>query len=233
MQESELKFSIKKHEYEKEIFLELDTPKANQYSGYVSIRKDLNFVNLTLIRLLEISPSEENNGRFFQNDKSDELERITTQSLYFSAIIVFGKSFTDASGGRNVKLEKKEILKLLSDEEKQVFEDILNTRHNYVAHGGKTLNEEGFTKLIFTIENEKSFLTKIGYTNLSSFGNSRIFYRTFLTIVYKIMTALEIKIKKLSESILSDYRDHMTANSLLKKAVEERGKYLNNLHRSS
>ena len=131
MQESELKFSIKKHEYEKELFVELDSPKASKYSGYVSIRKDLNFVNLTLIRLLEITPPEEDKEKHFQNEKSNELERVTTQSLYFSAIVVFGKSFTDASGGRSVKLEKKEILKLLSDEEKQVFEDILNTRHNY------------------------------------------------------------------------------------------------------
>jgi len=223
-----LKKLIKKNEYEKELYLELKSGNSKKYLAYNSIKKDLDFVNQAVNKLIKLTSNTRENNDFtaYELNELNDSNRIIIQSLYFSSIIIFGKAFTDATTGRKVKLEKKEIYKLLTTKQREVFDEVISLRHNYIAHAGDSSDEQGYAKLIFEMDSPSSFTTRLGYSNFSTFGNSLDFYNHFLDVVKIVVDHVKLKIKKWEEKINKEYEDSDKANSMLKKATIEQQRYL-------
>jgi hypothetical protein len=67
----------------------------------------------------------------------NEHSELLIDSLYHTFIILYGKCFTDGSAGKHVKLET-DIFDVNHPDLLVCHEELMNIRHNYVAHRGKT-----------------------------------------------------------------------------------------------
>ena len=101
--------------------------------GYQSMRQDLILCRDALQKLHDSS-----------------LDVVTSSCLYYTFIALYGKCFTDASKSRFPKLEESDF----TDSGKQFLEihkEIMNYRHNFIAHRGETLNETSLAYLKLNI----------------------------------------------------------------------------------
>lgn len=101
---------------------------AKRLIAYQSIREDLLLVS--------------NATKLLINEKHNH---VITTSLYHTILVLYGKCFTDASSSKSPKLELKDCF----DEEKdkalaELHKELMNLRHNFVAHRGSTEHEIGF-----------------------------------------------------------------------------------------
>ena len=145
-------------------FVVLDGQIFHRLSAYHLIKKDLNFAMASLEKLLEI-----------QRDRPDQL---VEQSLWCSAVVSYGKCFTEAKG-RKVKLEANDVFKTSDDQIKKTHEDIMHERHQYIAHAGVTAYEQSDTMLalspdvgnkrIFGLYHSMYFATGIGQAKIESY----------------------------------------------------------------
>jgi hypothetical protein len=134
----------------------LDSPIAKKVAAYHLIQKDLSFVYENIKCLIERQKKAITSGTLgVSNENTDFL---ISKSLYQAAVISYGKCFASASGGKNakgksrgVKLEK-EIIKDFPQAQREAHEYLMNTRNEYVAHGGATNNEQSLAFFIISPE---------------------------------------------------------------------------------
>jgi hypothetical protein len=69
------------------------------------------------------------------------LDKPMTISFFHSMIILYGKCFTDAQSSKSAKLEIKDCFATSEAELLKTHEEIMHTRHNFVAHRGITNHE--------------------------------------------------------------------------------------------
>ena len=102
---------------------------ANKVIGYQSMRHDLMLCKDAIIKLL----------------KDDHNETISS-ALFYTFIALYGKCFTDASSSKSPKFDRTDFSKdhqhLLD-----THNEIMDMRHNFVAHRGSTQHEIGFAYL--------------------------------------------------------------------------------------
>jgi len=75
---------------------------------------------------------------------------VVTASLFHTFIILYGKCFTDASSSKSPKLEISDF----NEKNEHLIvthEEIMDMRHNFVAHRGSTEHEVGFAYLKLNI----------------------------------------------------------------------------------
>ncbi|HXU26008.1 MAG TPA: hypothetical protein VN698_02160 [Bacteroidia bacterium] len=101
---------------------------SKKLRAYASMRKDMEFCREALGELIKILSNKEN-------------KRLSTISLWVSIIIIYCKCFTDATTAKNPKLEKDKCFNEKSKHLEELHEQLINLRHNFIAHRGDTDHE--------------------------------------------------------------------------------------------
>lgn len=137
-------------------YVKYDSPVNTMCSRYTMILNDLKLARRFLKRHMDTIDCE------FDPD------HIIHQSLWFSFLITYGKCFTDASGGRKIKLEAstKGILKGATDIQIKLHEELMGLRHNYIAHSGK--NDAEYAQFYLILNHDLSNLKILDSTTISS-----------------------------------------------------------------
>ncbi|PKG36912.1 hypothetical protein, partial [Psychromonas sp. Urea-02u-13] len=118
----------------------INSRQGKNYAAYGLILKDLEFVKRAFnLAMREISGSkpESVGSKLHYSELSDVTDMI--EAFYLSAIISYGKCFT-VGKGRKIKLEASDIFKS-NNHLKKIHDELINQRHNYVAHAGNTTYE--------------------------------------------------------------------------------------------
>ncbi|EPN8550553.1 hypothetical protein AB6D65_18480 [Vibrio alginolyticus] len=133
--------------------IKLTSAQANIFAGYSLVRKDLKFciklLNLALDYAKKYFP--EGRGSYVRDEFDSEADIL--KSLYISLVVTYGKCFTQAKG-RKVKLELSEMFSKEEIELKELHLELMEQRHQYVAHAGVTLHEKAQAILILHPDQE-------------------------------------------------------------------------------
>ena len=127
--------------------IKLTSAQAKVFSGYSLVRKDLKFCIKLLKLALDYARKYFPEGsQSFVRDEFDT-EADILKSLYISLVVTYGKCFTQAKG-RKVKLELSEMFKKEDTVLKELHLELMEQRHQYVAHAGVTLHEKAQAILV-------------------------------------------------------------------------------------
>jgi hypothetical protein len=132
----------------------LDDKISQRQAGYTMIDLDLQDVKSWLAQAYSQSGPQEamagEKGKPVTQYvlSSDERSLIIVKALWFSAIVIYAKCFTDADG-RRIKLEREN----LPDVMKECHDKIMNYRHTIVAHAGVTTLEAAPLELVLSPKN--------------------------------------------------------------------------------
>jgi hypothetical protein len=78
---------------------------------------------------------------------------LANEALYHHAIATYARCFLPGDA-RAFKLEERDHLKGLSEADRLFHDALMHTRHNYVAHAGKTKLEKTIVQIILTPEED-------------------------------------------------------------------------------
>ncbi len=118
---------------------EVDPNLARQHAGYYHIQQDL----LNAIRTIEVST---------QSDSS--ISTVATEAMLVSAVISYGRCFTDADG-RGIKLDAGRPW--IDEESKRWHAELMNMRHQIFAHAGSSpYSKTGTLVLLDSKENPQN-----------------------------------------------------------------------------
>ncbi|ELE6591611.1 hypothetical protein NDJ14_16985 [Vibrio alginolyticus] len=150
---------------------EMTSKQAKIVAAYGLVKKDLKFVEKVINHAVKISAVilEQDLSHLESDDhvavirKEVDIDSDLYKSLYISAVVTYGKCFVQAKG-RKVKLEIADIFSD-NDKMKTLHLDIMESRHQYIAHAGVTKFEHSKPVLIFTPYNEPYFNAESGHVS--------------------------------------------------------------------
>lgn len=150
---------------------EMTSKQAKIVAAYGLVKKDLKFVEKVINHAVKISAVilEQGLSHLESDDnvavirKEVDIDSDLYKSLYISAVVTYGKCFVQAKG-RKVKLEIADIF-ANNDKMKTLHLDIMESRHQYIAHAGVTKFEHSKPVLIFTPYNEPYFNAESGHVS--------------------------------------------------------------------
>ena len=141
----------------------LKSKQAKNFAAHALIKKDLKFVKSAFYNAIELASDEADSktpiGGVRYRAEFDYDSDIL-KSLYISGVVTYAKCFTQANG-RNVKLDAKSIFGTNESKEKKLHTEVMDLRHSYLAHGGKTKHEQVSPILLLNPEDK----TKAPYIN--------------------------------------------------------------------
>ena len=194
-----------------QLYYILDGQKAKQWIGYSAIKLDLEFV-LQQLDLLKSFKERE-----FKLQKRNET---IIKGLWISVIITYSKSFTDASKGRGVRLQKT-LFKKDNKEHLELHEEVMNIRHNYFAHAG-TSNFEKMEPRIRLLQRDNGYiyphLVYHGYT-IKGFDQNVI--TKFIALTNSVNEHVNQRIRYIGAKILSEESQKYTTQEMLLKIQEQ------------
>jgi len=164
---------------------EIDIPISRQLCAYKLIEKDiretLSFHN-ELLKIIDEPNSQ-----------------ILVKALVKSVVITYGKCFVQADG-RKIKLSKD----IIPTQYKNVHEDLINMRHEYIAHAGSSKLEK--CSFVFLIPSEKIYRRgQMGeasvVTELYQYIYDSSFFETYKPLVSEIHKKVNEKILSLTEKL--------------------------------
>jgi hypothetical protein len=127
----------------------VDTPKSKTLCGYLLIEKDL---RSTLVWLNEVHAKldkyEKTIVRLGAHPSGDRAEFNIIKALFVSSLTFYGKCFAQCKG-RGVKLDKK----IVSDEYKEIHDEVIVLRNNFAAHSGEAKIEE--VRVVIALDKNK------------------------------------------------------------------------------
>ncbi|PSV43193.1 hypothetical protein [Photobacterium indicum] len=143
---------------------EMTSKQAKTVAAYGLVKKDLKFVEKIIKHGIKVTTAQDNvkDRTEFETEeqivvvrKEFDFDSDLLKSFYISAIVTYGKCFVQAKG-RKVKLEVGDIF---GDNEvlKKRHLDIMEQRHQYIAHAGVSKYEHSKAVLIFTPNSEPFF----------------------------------------------------------------------------
>lgn len=106
------------------ITIEINTRLSRHYCAYILIEKDLQDILGFIDILLELINTKE------------EKNNLLIKALSRAIVVTYGKCFTQADG-RKIKLD----VEIIPKERKIIHNELMNMRHNYVAHAGISQHE--------------------------------------------------------------------------------------------
>jgi hypothetical protein len=182
----------------------LDNPKSKQWIGYMSIKSDLEYVR-SLINMLKrkISKSEKN--------EDDEL---IEKSIWISSIITYCKCFTNASKGRQVQLDKKNLFKN-KPQLSSFHEEIMEMRNNYIAHAGQSSFEFLEPRIRLAPRPDGYFYAHLVFQGFTLTGFDENITSQFLKIIDFILEEIKIKIEKIGKLVLEDEEKNKSKEDML------------------
>lgn len=224
MNRSELKELNKKWDYQNNLFLELDDSDENikKLKAFYAMMKDLEIAQSSLKKLIEIlikSDFDNKNIKGYRLLKHDDDNVIIQRALFFSILVTFSKCFSQSRG--RIRLDKRVISNILTDEEKEKFYLLFKIRNEYIAHGGIS-DEEIIYSIIFFKHNTAGVTCRY----FSSFGWTKEAYMILEQIINKTLSFVNEEYLKVNEVIISKI-EPLTHN-LLVQAKKEKQRYMEN-----
>jgi len=206
-----IKVNPKNYDIEHQYFLDdqqcpkviLNSHQAKNFAAYALIKKDLKFVLKAFKYAISIAKDEvevdSENDTFHCRTEIDS-EADILKAFYISAVATYGKCFTKADG-RRVKLEYKE---LFNDNEKDLKERHLNLmeqRHQYIAHGGKTKYEKVNPILVLHPDRDGNHPPTLMTESFHIDGFGKADFEKFLTLVETVDNKLNEILDKKSKAL--------------------------------
>ena len=200
--------------------LTLDFEAAKRYANFKRISEDLRFVKESCLLLKKLEEANNSKSKIISQE-----QRLIRQALFFSLIFTYAKCFTDSSKSKNTgKLEKRDHLQGASEKMLKVHDELMEIRHNYLAHGVENSHEEIITKLYFyKVENKNQIMTKLGYEGLRSFTSSPDQIIRIVELVDMININLAKKMEKLHKSVMKIILEN-PIEYWISKALEDENK---------
>jgi hypothetical protein len=198
----------------------LDDKLAKQQSGYTLIDADLEDVESWLTQAYnlfgpqEVIPDKRGKPVIQYTLASEETSLSLVKALWFSAIVVYAKCFTQTEG-RGVKLERSN----LPDYMKDCHDKIMTYRNTIVAHAGETTLETAPLEIILSPKSMGiGFLLRNNCKRVE-FADDRNETVTFTDLVDTVHKSVKAKRHKLTSSILD--RTKKTASKDLYKMARK------------
>ncbi|GEM_PF-2270604 len=110
---------------------------ANKLRGYFGIKSDLNLIRTTFL------------------DYCNPDLNINRPVYYYMIVILYGKCFTNAASASHPNLEKKDVAK--RKDLLEIHLELMDTRHNFIAHRGVTSQDDAVVYLTFEKKNPMNF----------------------------------------------------------------------------
>lgn len=159
---------------------------SKRFVGYCSMREDL-ILCIDYIKTLRAHP-----------------EKVIKSALSYSLISLYGKCFTDASKNNYSKLEPDYLLK--DDQEKmETHNFLIELRHQFIAHRGKTENEVGIAYLTIpkkdSIEKSQVRFSQLKLTSFSDVDLDRI-EKLITFLITKVMEKIQSSGQEVHDTML-------------------------------
>ncbi len=183
----------------------LNSEIAKKLAAYSLIQKDLISVYGGIKHLIELQRNSITSGQLGIDNENNKF--LVLKSLHQAAVVTYAKCFASASGGktkskhnnaRGVKLEKS-IISDFPQAQKEAHEYLINTRNEYIAHGGSTNYEQSLSFVVISPKNKiiSNILTMEAHTATTSIE----LLETILELVKNIQESLKVMQNKKSEII--------------------------------
>ena len=196
-----------------------NTTKAKKLLGFVAIEKDLSDTLIFLEeynRLLEVIDASEYGSVVCKNNT------ILLKAILRSIVITYGRCFVEADG-RGTKLETKDVG--FDPRFIEFHNYIMDMRHQYVAHAGKSEHEEFIIvcPLSRTTEGNLMYSTT---TPLLTEGNQMVGHDSFAyeytNIIGNVLAYVRKKMDKYQNVVLEEIL--MSSEALTKLIQDNKGK---------
>ncbi len=139
-------------------------------------------------------------------------DSVIKSSLCYSLIALYGKCFTDASKGGYPKLEPGSIFKNQEDF-KRTHEYLMELRHTFIAHRGKTESEIGIAFMILE-KGKGNNDVEIKFSQLKQNGFSKQKLLEIDILIHFLIKYLEVKIQKMAQDIYNTMLDQLNVKQL-------------------
>ena len=195
-----------------------DSKLALKLASYNLIEKDLNSAYASIKYLIELQEElsvEELRGL----GNHDNRNFVISKSLHQAATVTYCKCFANSAGGkkksnatvRGVKLEKKMIASFPLAE-RNAHDVLMNTRNEYIAHGGATGLEQSLTLVLLTPENK--IASDILCLEAHAGGFDTQFYNTVLSLIDNLKKSLQVMQDKKRKVINEGYLSKLKAEEI-------------------
>lgn len=166
---------------------------AKQVTSYQSMRSDLVLCKNCISEL-------------FDNKNSE----IVKSSLFYTIIVLYGKCFTDATSSRSAKLELSDF-----DKKKELIPyhtEIMNMRHNFVAHRGSSEHEIGVAYLSLGVSDLARHV-RVTQIKRKSFDSVKV--DKYVELLDFLISVVEEKYKKGGERLWNHMLNEYTPNQMV------------------
>lgn len=128
--------------------------------------------------------------------------RIVTSSLTYAMLALYGKCFTDASKNSNPKLEPKSLF-VDQKELKETHDFLMDLRHQFIAHRGKTDSEIGISFMVVPKENIVGSQVRFKQLKQVSFNGEKLL--EIKTLISYLIDELKKKIQKSGQKVYDEF----------------------------
>ena len=171
----------------------LSSNQAKIFSNFALIKKDLKFCKTALsIASGLASDGEELKQVGGFRPEFDEQSDVL-KGMYISFVVTYGKCFTKADG-RRVKLELKDTFD--DDELKELHLEVMNQRHEYIAHGGKTKFEQVDPIVVLHPDKEMNVTPLLTTQSYHLVGFNKEEFERYLELVNFVDKKLDVLLEK-------------------------------------
>jgi hypothetical protein len=157
---------------------------SKKFIAYCAMHEDLNL----LLNYIEELTKEHN--------------RIVKSSLTYAMLALYGKCFTDASKNSNPKLEPKSIFSN-QKEFKETHDFLMDLRHQFIAHRGKTDSEIGIAFMVVPKENINGSQVRFKQLKQVSFGGEKLL--EIKALIEYLIDELKKKIQKSGQKVYDGF----------------------------
>jgi hypothetical protein len=158
---------------------------SKKFIAYCAMRNDLNLVLEYIETLREIGDN-----------------RVIKSSLTYALIALYGKCYTDASKNSYPKLEPSSLFSE-NEELLETHEFLMDLRHQFVAHRGKTDSEIGISFMAIPKDKKSDPQVRFKQLKLGAFGLEKL--NNIEILVLFIIEQLEIKIQKSGQKVYDGF----------------------------
>ena len=180
--------------------IEIEATIRNKYIGYLQIFQDLEFIKECLIYL---------NNNFEKEDIN-----FLKESVWISLIINYAKCFVHAQG-RKIKLEPNVIFK--NKDLLEIHNEIMDLRHQYIAHSGINSYEIPDVYLALDITNE-NIIKGFYFSFKKAFTSGKDKIKNYSILVEHVWQFVDNKIKTIDDKYREQLLKTNTIEEIIKKA---------------
>ncbi|WP_166369497.1 hypothetical protein [Psychromonas sp. SA13A] len=204
--------------------LVLNSEIALKLAAYHLIEKDLNSAYASIKCLMELQEKASiDDLRGIGNHENTQF--VIAKSLHQAAIVTYGKCFASSTGGkaksskkksRGVKLDKK----IISDfplEQIEIHNFLIETRNEYVAHGGATNLEQSLSFVLVSPQN--TIISDVHCLEAHSGGVDYDQYKIILDLITSVKKVLRVMQNKKNELIIKSHLTQMTAEEISAESI--------------